>query len=116
MRSSLVPLLRSLRAIAPMLMLGVLASACTTVPVVIQPALACTDFLPDHLKQHVPSATIPEGALNVGKLEDFGDAQTGQLDKANGRGDDIKDICAAVDAANKKAAKALAPRPWYKFW
>lgn len=116
MRSSLARPPAYRLALLLMLTLGVGASACTTVPVVIQPALACSDFIPPSYRQPVQSAPIPQGPLTVGALEDFGDGQTARLDQANGKTKDVEAICDAVDAANKKAAKALAPRPWWHFW
>lgn len=46
-------------------------------------ALPCAPFVPDDWRQPVPGAPLPD--LTAGGWAAFGDAQTGQLDKANDR-------------------------------
>ena len=45
---------------------------------------ACSALLPTEWREGVPGAPLPEGDT-VGDWIAFGDAQTGQLDKANDR-------------------------------
>ncbi len=45
---------------------------------------ACSSLLPGEWREPVPGAPLPDGQ-SVGDWIAFGDAQTGQLDKANDR-------------------------------
>jgi len=68
---------------------------------------ACSALIPDSWREPVPGADIPAGNT-VGEWIAFADAQTGQLDKANGRTTDaigIIERCEARDAAAVKKAK-----------
>jgi hypothetical protein len=70
---------------------------------------ACSSLLPDEWVKGVPSADLPNEGQTVGDWIKFGDAQTGQLDKANDHyvaGIGIIKRCEARDAAAvKKATK-----------
>lgn len=44
---------------------------------------ACSNLLPDNWLKGVPSADIDNDGATIGDWQKFGDAQTGQLDKAN---------------------------------
>lgn len=68
---------------------------------------ACASLLPDNWRQPVPGAPLPDGNA-VADWIAFGDAQTGQLDKANDRtlaAIGIVDRCEARDAAAVKRAR-----------
>lgn len=45
----------------------------------------------------------------------FGDAQTGQLDRANGRTSDVIAISDECAAQNKATDAKLNPKPWWHF-
>jgi hypothetical protein len=55
----------------------------------------------------VPGAPLPAGRT-VGDWIAFGDAQTAQLDKANGRTGDALDIIARCEARDMAAVKRVA--------
>jgi hypothetical protein len=68
---------------------------------------ACSELVPDSWRKPVPGAPLPAGDV-VGDWIAFADAQTGQLDKANGRTADtigIIERCEARDAAAVKRAR-----------
>lgn len=68
---------------------------------------ACSTLIPDSWRKAVEGAPLPLGGT-VGDWVAFGDAQTGQLDKANGRTVDaigIVERCEARDAAAVKKAR-----------
>jgi len=75
----------------------------------------CGKLIPTGWKAGVPSAALPAGK-SVGEWVAFGDAQTGQLDIANGRFTDATQIRVTCEALLKKAGEQSQPRPWYKFW
>jgi uncharacterized protein YkvS len=62
----------------------------------------------------VPGAPLPAGDT-VGDWIQFGDAQTGQLDKANDR---TVTAIGIVDRCEQRDAQALEllRRPWWQFW
>lgn len=87
---------------------------CAAGPPIVTAKNACSDLLPAEWRQAVPGAPLPDGNT-VGDWVQFGDAQTGQLDKANDRTTSaigIVERCEARDAA----AIAAARRPWWKIW
>lgn len=81
--------------------------ACVAAPVINTIPSACSGLVPDNWKEGVSGADLPEGNT-VGDWVAFGDAQTAQLDKANGRTVDaitIIDRCEKRDAAAVKKAR-----------
>lgn len=46
----------------------------------------------------------------------FGDAQTGQLDKANDHMKSAVSIVGKCEARDLAALESLTPKPWYQFW
>ena len=84
-------------------------------PPVYLTASDCQKLIPERWKDGVESAPLPQ-KRSVGELAAFGDAQTGQLDIANGRYGDSMWIQAQCEALLKKAGQAAQPRPWWKFW
>ena len=93
-----VPLVRNT---AKVLALALLTSACVSRPVVYGDASSCVDLVPSSWQLPTPPAALPLEST-VGAWEKFGDAQTAQLDKANGEkveGLGIVKRCQARDAA-----------------
>lgn len=68
---------------------------------------ACSSLLPSEWREGVPGADLPTGST-VGDWIAFGDAQTGQLDKANDRtraAIGIVERCEERDAAAIRKAR-----------
>lgn len=65
---------------------------------------ACSALIPGSWRQPVPGAPLPEGNV-VGDWIAFADAQTGQLDKANGRTVDAIGIIERCEARDRAAVK-----------
>ena len=70
---------------------------------------ACSALLPDNWREAVPGASLPAGDT-VGDWIAFGDAQTGQLDKANGRTADAIGIVERCEARDAKAIERARPK------
>lgn len=88
-------------------------SACATPPVAYLNASPCSQLVPEGWKDSVPSAPLPANDT-VGEWVAFGDAQTAQLDKANGRTADALAIVEKCEARDREAADRLKPRPWWR--
>ena len=76
-------------------------------PIVTPTPPACSSLLPDDWMKGVPSADLTNDGATVADWIKFGDAQTGQLDKANDHytsGIGIIKRCEARDAAAVKKA------------
>ena len=85
-------------------------SACVSAPPIFATSAACSSILPADWRQGVPGAPLPAGET-VGDWIAFGDAQTGQLDKANGRTADAIGIVERCEARDRDAvAKAKRKR------
>lgn len=103
MRSVPSPALLRLSILLPMLLA---CTACVGAPPIFTTAAACSSLLPDSWREGVPAAPLPAGET-VGDWIAFGDAQTGQLDKANGRTLDAIGIVGRCEARDRDAvAKA----------
>lgn len=70
---------------------------------------ACSTLIPDAWATPVPGTALPEGST-VGDWVAFGDAQTGQLDKANGRTADTLAIIGRCEARDREALKHARPK------
>lgn len=70
---------------------------------------ACSTLIPDSWRKPVPGAPLPQGN-DVGDWVAFGDAQTGQLDKANGRTADTLGIIARCEERDRAAVKKARPK------
>lgn len=82
-------------------------TACAAAPPIVASASACSALLPEAWRTPVPGAPLPQGET-VGDWIQFGDAQTGQLDKANDRtlsAIGIVERCEARDAEAVKRAR-----------
>lgn len=71
-------------------------------------------MLPQAWRTPVPGAPMP-ATDTVADWTAFGDAQTGQLDKANDRTVSAIGIVERCEARDSEAI-ARAQRPWWKFW
>lgn len=90
--------MQKLILIAPLLLGG-----CITGGPIIAADSNCSGFIPSAWRAPVPGADLPEGDT-VGDWISFGDRQTGQLDKANGRQADTLYI---IEECEKRAAQAV---------
>lgn len=70
---------------------------------------ACSSLLPNEWRSGVPGAPLPEGNT-VGDWIAFGDAQTAQLDKANGRTADAIGIVGRCEARDRAAVETVRPK------
>jgi len=70
---------------------------------------ACSTLIPDSWREPVPGAPLPNGET-VGEWIAFADAQTGQLDKANGRTSDALSIVERCEARDRAAVKRARPK------
>lgn len=89
-------------------------SACATAPKAALIASDCSSLVPAEWRKGVDSADLPEGST-VGDWIAFGDRQTGQIDKANGR---TRDALTIVEGCEKRDRQTVARinRPWWRFW
>lgn len=70
---------------------------------------ACSSLLPGEWREPVPGAPLPDGQ-SVGDWIAFGDAQTGQLDKANDRTVSAIGIVERCEARDREAVKRARPK------
>jgi len=82
MRKSTMPKVRAIRSALALMMLAGGLCACAAPIAINRAALPCSGLIPPQLSDDVPGADIPSGN-SAGDWIAFGDAQTGQLDKAN---------------------------------
>lgn len=85
-----------------LLFLPLLLAGCAA-PTVISTPNSCATLLPQDWKQGVAGADLPDGDT-VGDWISFGDAQTGNLDQANGR---TRDAITIVERCEKRDAEAV---------
>jgi hypothetical protein len=86
-----------------------LAQACAAGPPIVASPSACSTLIPDSWHKPVPGAEIPNGDT-VGEWIAFADAQTGQLDKANGRTADALGIIERCEKRDAAAVKSARPK------
>lgn len=79
------------------------------------PPSACSELIPSSHRKPVEGAPRPGPAASAGEWVAFGDAQTGQLDKANGHTLDNLEIVSGCEVRDRKAADRLR-RPWWRPW
>lgn len=89
--------------------------ACATPTVIAPVAVDCAARIPPQLADPVPGADLPAGQ-SAGEWVAFGDAQTGRLDQANDEKATVIWIQRQCAAEQAKAAEALKPRPWWRWW
>jgi hypothetical protein len=83
--------------------------ACAGAPPIAAIPSACSTLIPTSWHDPVPGAPLPAGKT-VGDWVAFGDSQTAQLDKANGRTGDVLDIVARCEARDMAAVKRVGRR------
>jgi hypothetical protein len=74
---------------------------------------ACSSLVPASHRKPVPGAEPPFASLEVGDWIKFGDAQTGQLDKANGRHADDLEVIANCERRDAATVARIAA-PWWR--
>jgi hypothetical protein len=89
-------------------------SACASPPAAYLNASPCSQLVPDSWKAGVESAPLPKDDT-VGEWVAFGDAQTAQLDKANGRTADALGIVAKCEARDRETGRKAATKPRWRF-
>lgn len=89
-------------------------SACASQPKASLLASDCSTLVPAEWRQGVESADLPEGST-AGDWIAFGDRQTGQLDKANGRTRDALTIVEGCEKRDRQTVQRLN-KPWWQFW
>lgn len=89
-------------------------SACAATPPIAGIRTACASLLPSEWVAGVAGAPLPVDQT-VGAWIVFGDAQTGQLDKANGRTADAIGIVTRCEARDVAAERAATKR-WWQIW
>lgn len=87
---------------------------CVGAPPIVSTPGACSSLLPSQWRDGVPGAPLPAGN-EVGDWISFGDAQTAQLDKANGRTVDAIGIVERCETRDR-AAVDRARKRWWQFW
>ncbi|GAA0335251.1 hypothetical protein GCM10009087_52020 [Sphingomonas oligophenolica] len=83
--------------------------ACAGAPPIVATPNACSTLIPDSWRAPVPGADLP-GGKTVADWIAFGDAQTGQLDKANGRTTDALAIIGRCERRDAAAVKKARPK------
>lgn len=106
-------LLRTLTfPLAVLAMLGI--ASCASAPRIVPIQYACASRVPPQLADDVPSAALPT-ENTVGQWVAFGDAQTGQLERANDEKQTALWIVNQCEDEAKKAADDIT-KPWFVFW
>ena len=90
-------------------------ASCGTYINPLLPASECATLLPSTITAPTPGAPIPT-EHTVGALAAFGDAQTGQLDKANGDKVAIVQFEARCKVRDEALIKAVTKKPWWDFF
>lgn len=86
-----------------------LLAGCVGSPPIISAPSACSTLLPSEWIEGVASAPLPDGET-VGDWIVFGDAQTGQLDKANDRYAAAVGVVSRCEERDRIAVKRSRPR------
>lgn len=105
----LLALVSWLILLLPMLAL----SGCVGAPPIVATPSACASLLPEEWRVPVAGAPLPLDGT-AGDWIAFGDAQTGQLDKANDRTLTSIHVIERCEQLHREAI-AAAKRPWWKF-
>lgn len=106
-------LVKTLRIpLAVLAMLGL--ASCATGPRYVPIQYACASRVPPQLADDVPSTALPT-ENTVGQWVAFGDAQTGQLERANDEKATALWIVNQCEAEARAAADDIM-RPWWKIW
>lgn len=100
----------TLRVLTSLSILPLALPGCTLFarePLIVTTPDACSSLVPVAWKDGVPGAPLPANTTTVGDWIAFGDAQTAQLDKANGRTSDTLDIISRCEARDKAALERV---------
>lgn len=89
---------------------------CASVPPIVAAPSACSTLVPSSHRVAVPGADLPSANATAGDWVAFGDAQTGQLDKANGHTADVLEIIDTCEKRDAATLKAITRRPWWKLF
>ena len=84
-------------------------TGCVSAPPIVTPSSACSALIPDAWREGVEGAPLPP-TMTVGDWIVFGDAQTGQLEKANGRTQDTIEIISRCEERDRKAVQRSRPK------
>lgn len=76
---------------------------------------SCSKLVPDDWRTPVPDAPLPFDNT-VGAHVRYGEAETAQLEKANGRTAGTIQIVERCESRDAAVVKALTPRPWWRVW
>ncbi|WP_337186686.1 hypothetical protein [Phenylobacterium sp.] len=69
--------------------------------------------MPESFRRPIPGAELPPAEADAGRLWRFATAQTGQLDKANGRQADTLEILGRCETRDRATVARLAA-PWWR--
>lgn len=84
-------------------------AACVSAPPIVAAPSACSSLLPPDWRAGVPGAPLPNGDT-VGDWEQFADAQTGQLDKANDHYSSAVGIVERCEERDRQAVRKSRPK------
>lgn len=87
-------------------------TACAGGPVLAAPTAACSTLVPSSHRKDVDSAEPPALDAQAGAVWAFADAQTGQLDKANGHTADVLEIVERCETRDRAAVAHLQAPFW----
>lgn len=74
---------------------------------------ACSSLVPSSHRKPVDGADLPPSQATVGDWIVYADAQTGQLDRANGHTADVIEIVERCEVRDQETIKRLQ-RPWWQ--
>lgn len=100
---------RALTRLSIPLLATLACAACVGAPPIAASQSACSSLLPPDWRQGVPGAPLPDGNT-VGDWEQFADAQTGQLDKANDHYSAAIGIVERCEARDREAVRKSRPK------
>jgi hypothetical protein len=103
-----------LMRLSVMTLIVLASTACVGAPRIVALGNACSDLIPADWRNGVPGAPLPVRKTD-GAWIAFADAQTGQLDKANGRTVDTIGIVERCEQRNR-AAVDRASKKWWQVW
>lgn len=90
-------------------LMPLLVNGCAGGTYIASTQTACSSLLPPEWREGVPGAALPRGST-AGDWIAFGDAQTGQLDKANDRYLAATGIIERCEERDRQAVKRARPK------
>jgi hypothetical protein len=94
---------------AGLIAMSLAVSGCVSAGPILAETGSCSDYIPVAWRLPVPGADLPAGDT-VGDWIVFGDQQTAQLDKSNGRLADTLHIVGECERRSKEAVRRSRPR------